>query len=220
MQIAIYARVSTGDKGQDTTMQTSDLRAFCASKGWENVTEYIDEGISGSKASRPALDRMLKDCRAGRVDIVLAWRFDRLFRSLKHLVLTIDELSSLDIKFISLKDGVDLTTPTGRFQMQILGAVAEFMRDLTRENVRAGLANARRKGKRLGARPKPLDLDRVRELKARGQYIKERIAFLESRNEPTDDYELGRLKKEAPKYTLRAIASEMGVSREMIRRRG
>lgn len=188
MRIAIYARVSTGDKGQDTSMQTSDLRAFCALKGWDNIVEYVDEGISGSKASRPALDRMLKDCRGGKVNIVLAWRFDRLFRSLKHLVLTIDELSSLDIKFISLKDGVDLTTPTGRFQMQILGAVAEFMRDLTRENVRAGLQNAKRKGKRLGAKPKPLDLDRVRELKAQG-------------------------------LSLRAIAKEVGVSFETIRRR-
>lgn len=168
MKIAIYARVSTGDKGQDTSMQTSDLRAFCASKGWDNVFEYVDEGISGSKASRPALDKMLKDCRAGKINIVLAWRFDRLFRSLKHLVFTIDELSGLDIKFISLKDGVDLTTPTGRFQMQILGAVAEFMRDLTRENVKAGLANAKRKGKRLGAKPKPFDLDLARKLKGEG----------------------------------------------------
>ena len=172
MKIAIYARVSTDDKGQDTTMQTHDLRAFCISKGWDTISEYVDEGISGSKVSRPALDRMLNDCRAGKIDIVLAWRFDRLFRSLKHLVLTLDELSELGIKFISLKDGVDLTTSAGRFQMQILGAAAEFLRDLTRENVRAGLINARRKG-RVGGRPKVnIPLTRINELQGQGMSLR------------------------------------------------
>jgi len=147
MKAGIYARVSTVD--QQPENQLAELRQYVAARGWQ-ATEYIDHGISGSRESRPALDRMLKDARRRRIDVVVVWRLDRLGRSLRHLVVTLAELDQLEVGFVSINEGIDLGTPAGRLQMHILAAIAEFERGRIIERVRAGLARARAQGTRLG----------------------------------------------------------------------
>jgi putative DNA-invertase from lambdoid prophage Rac len=154
MKVGIYARVSTLDKGQDTEVQLRDLRSYAKARGWIIADEYVDKGQSGVKDRRPDLDRLMKDVRKRKVDLILCWRLDRLGRSLKHLILTLDELQSIGVGFVSYNENLDLTTSTGRLMFQLLGAFAEFERNLIRERVKAGLANAKAKGAKLG-RPSP-----------------------------------------------------------------
>ena len=154
MRVGIYARVSTIDKGQDTEVQLRDLRSYVQARGWIIADEYVDKGQSGAKDRRPDLDRLMKDVRKRKVDLILCWRLDRLGRSLKHLILTLDELQSIGVGFVSYNENLDLTTSTGRLMFQLLGAFAEFERNLIRERVKAGLANAKAKGAKLG-RPSP-----------------------------------------------------------------
>jgi len=153
-RVAIYARVSTTDKGQDTEVQLEDLRTYAGARGWKVFKEYVDIGQSGSKEQRPAFSQLMDDARKRKVDIVLVWRLDRFGRSLKHLIVTLDELKTLGVGFVSLKESLDFTTPTGRLMFHLLASFAEFERELIRERVRAGLAHAKSKGKRLGRRPK------------------------------------------------------------------
>ena len=154
MRVGIYARVSTLDRGQDTEVQLRDLRSYAQARGWIIADEYVDKGQSGAKDRRPELDRLMKDVRKRKVDLILCWRLDRLGRSLKHLILTLDELQSIGVGFVSYNENLDLTTSTGRLMFQLLGAFAEFERNLIRERVKAGLANAKAKGAKLG-RPSP-----------------------------------------------------------------
>jgi len=149
-RIGIYARVSTTDKGQDPEMQLRELREYCERREWKIAGEYVDAGVSGSKDSRPALNRLMADAHSRKFDVVLVWKIDRWGRSLKHLVTSLADLDALGIAFVSLRDNLDLGTPSGRLMMQLLGAMAEFERALIQERVRAGLRNARAKGKRLG----------------------------------------------------------------------
>ncbi len=147
---ALYARVSTSNNGQDPTVQTRELKEYCERRVWTLVGEFVDVGVSGSKDSRPELNRLMLDAKQRKLDVVLVWKLDRWGRSLRHLVNSLAELEALGIAFISLKDNLDLTTPSGRLMFQIIGAMAEFERSLIQERVRAGLRNARAKGKRLG----------------------------------------------------------------------
>lgn len=149
MRAATYARVSTDQ--QTTLNQRRELQAYCAARGI-TATEYVDEGVSGAKESRPALDALLRDARRRKFDLLIVWKLDRLGRSLRHLILTLDELHALRVGFVSLTEALDTTTPAGRFQMQILGAVAEFERGMIRERVVTGLARAKAQGVRLGRR--------------------------------------------------------------------
>src|SRR6202521_5123123 len=150
MKAAIYARVSTTNHGQDISMQTRELREYCERRGFEIAGEYTDVGISGSKDSRPALNRLMADAKQRRFDAVCVWKLDRFGRSLRHLVNALADLESLGVSFVSLKDNLDLSTPSGRLMFQIIGAMAEFERSLIQERVRAGLRNAILKGKTLG----------------------------------------------------------------------
>ena len=147
---AIYARVSTLDQNPEN--QLAELRRYVEARGWTAV-EYVDHGVSGAKERRPALDELLGDARRQRFDVVVCWRLDRLGRNLKHLVTLLDELQALGVAFVSLGEGIDCTTPAGRLQLHILAALAEFERARIAERVRAGLARARREGRRIG-RPK------------------------------------------------------------------
>lgn len=147
MRAAIYARVSTLDQAPEN--QLAETRQYCQRRGWE-VVEYVDHGISGAKERRPALDAMLKDARRRKFDAVVCWRLDRLGRNLRHLILLLDDLNALGVSFVSLAEGLDLSTPAGRLQLHVLGAIAEFERARIQERVRAGLARARAQGKRLG----------------------------------------------------------------------
>ena len=144
---ALYARVSTHD--QEPENQLDELRRYAAARQWAAV-EYVDQGISGSKDRRPALDRLVADATRRTVDTVIVWRLDRLGRSLKHLVTLLDEFHAVGVGFVSLGEGIDLQTPAGRLQLHILAALAEFERARITERVTAGLARARRNGTRLG----------------------------------------------------------------------
>ena len=127
-----------------------ELRAAtCEARGWQ-ATEYVDAGISGAKDRRPALDDLVKDARRRRFDVVVCWRLDRLGRNLRHLILLLDDLQATGVAFVSLSEGIDATTPAGRLQLHVLGAIAEFERARIAERVRLGMARARRDGKHLG----------------------------------------------------------------------
>jgi DNA invertase Pin-like site-specific DNA recombinase len=153
VRVAIYARVSTANNGQDPTMQTRELREYAHRRDWQIVREYVDRGVSGAKDCRLALNELLADVHQRRCDVVLVWKLDRLGRSLRHLVNTLAELETRGVAFVSLQDNLDLSTPSGRLMFNVIGAMAEFERALIRERVKAGLRNARAKGKRIG-RPK------------------------------------------------------------------
>ncbi len=147
MRAAIYARVSTFD--QEPENQLAEIRRYVAARGW-TAEEYVDRGVSGAKDRRPALDRLLIDARRRRFDVAVVWRLDRLGRNLRHLITLLEELQALGIAFVSLNEGIDATTPAGKLQMHILGAIAEFERARIAERVKAGLQRARAQGKRLG----------------------------------------------------------------------
>ena len=149
MRAAIYARVSTTD--QTCENQLRELRGYCQARGL-TATEFVDAGVSGAKESRPALDALLRDARRRKFDLLIVWKLDRLGRSLRHLILTLDELESLGVGFVSLTEALDTTSVAGRFQLQILAAVAEFERGMIRERVVTGLARAKAQGVRLGRR--------------------------------------------------------------------
>ncbi len=132
MRVGIYARVSTTDKGQSVGMQLRELEVYAQARGWTIRERYLDEGVSGSQARRPGLDRLLSACRHRQIDVVLVWRLDRLGRSLKHLIMMLDELQSLGVAFVALHEQIDCTTATGQLMLHLLGAFAEFERALIR----------------------------------------------------------------------------------------
>ena len=167
IRAAIYARVSTRN-GQHPEMQLAELRAYCQRRELETVGEYVDAGISGAREQRPALDRLLADCRKRRVDAVVVYRYDRFARSLRQLVNALEEFRSLGIDFISLHEGVDTSTPNGRLVFGIFASIAEFERELIRERVRSGIAAARSRGKRLGRPKATVDASRIGLLRAQG----------------------------------------------------
>ena len=166
--VALYARVSTNGHGQDPEMQLRDLREYADRRGWMVVEEYIDHGVSGTKASRPALNRLMADAQRRKIDTVLVWKLDRFGRSLRHLVNAIAELEALGMAFVSLRDNLDLTTPSGRLMFQIIGAMAEFERSLIQERVKAGLRHARAKGQKLGRPRVYVDESKIEALRGSG----------------------------------------------------
>src|SRR6202453_39325 len=168
MRAALYARVSTLHNGQDPEMQLRELREYCQRRGWQVAGEFVDVGISGSKEKRPELDRLLADAHRRRFDSVVVWKFDRFARSVSHLLRALETFQALGIEFVSLSEQMDTSTPTGKMVFTVLGAVAELERSLISERVRAGLRNARAKGKTLG-RPK-CDVSRseIQRLRAQG----------------------------------------------------
>jgi DNA invertase Pin-like site-specific DNA recombinase len=144
---AIYARVSTLD--QEPENQLQELRRYVEARGWQ-ATEYVDKGVSGAKDSRPALDTLVRDAKRRRFDTLIVWRLDRLGRNLRHLILLLDEMTATGVGFVSLAESIDTSTPAGRLQLHILGAIAEFEKARIAERVRAGLQRARAQGRRLG----------------------------------------------------------------------
>jgi len=152
-RVALYARVSTTE--QHPTVQLDPLRSYAAARGFEVASEYVDHGISGAKARRPALDRLLADARRRRFDAVACVKLDRLARSVNHLTTLGQELAALGVDLIVLDQAIDTTTPAGRLLFNVLGSIAEFERDLIRERTVAGIEAARRRGARIG-RPRAL----------------------------------------------------------------
>ncbi len=188
-RVALYARVSTTD--QHTDAQVAALREYAAARGLEVEQEcvYVDAGVSGAKDRRPALDRMLADARRRRFDAVACTKLDRLARSVRHLLNLGAELESLGVDLIVLDQALDTSTPSGRLLFALLGAIAEFERDLIRERTRAGLAAARRRGRHPG-RPRALD----RRSRARA------------------------LRLRASGHSIRAIAAKLDVSKSVVAR--
>jgi len=168
MKIALYARVSTTDKGQDPQMQLRELREYCERRKLDIVGEYIDNGISGSKESRPELNRLMADANRRKFDAVLVWKFDRFARSTSHLLKALETFQSLKIDFVSLTEGIDTSTPVGAMVFTILGAVGQMERELIRERIRAGVRNARAKGRKLGRPRVAVDASAVASMRAAG----------------------------------------------------
>lgn len=148
MKVGLYARCSTTE--QTVLNQFLEFRRFCEARDWAIHREYVDEGVSGTRDKRPALDQLVVDAKRRRFDVVVIWKLDRLGRSLKHLLFLVEELQALGIALVSLGESIDATTPAGRLQFHVLSAVAQFERDRIRERVMAGLQRARAQGKRLG----------------------------------------------------------------------
>ena len=172
-RVAIYARVSTTGHGQDVSMQTRELQEFAEARGWAVAGEYIDNGVSGAKDSRPELNRLMADAHKRRFDVVCVWRFDRFARSVSHLLRALETFKALGIDFVSYSEQMDTSTPAGKMVFTVLGAVAELERSLIVERVRAGLRNARAKGKRLGRPRVAVDAARIARLHAQGRSIRE-----------------------------------------------
>jgi len=168
MRVAIYARVSTANNGQDPTMQTRELREYAERRGWTVAGEYVDVGISGSKEKRPELDRLMADAHRRRFACVVVWKFDRFARSVSHLLRALENFRALGIEFVSFSEQMDTSTPAGKMVFTVLGAVAELERSLIVERVKAGLRNARAKGKRLGRPKRVVDARRIAALRAQG----------------------------------------------------
>jgi DNA invertase Pin-like site-specific DNA recombinase len=143
-KIALYARVSTHDQ-QTLPMQLSAMRAYAKRKGWQ-VTLKIEEVGSGA-TSRPCREELLRAARRKEIDIIVVWRLDRWGRSLVDLVTTLQELVALKVGFVSLSEALDLTTPSGRAFAGMLAVFAEFERDILRDRVKAGIAQARKDGR-------------------------------------------------------------------------
>lgn len=162
-----YSRVSTANHDQKPEVQVSQLNRYCAAREWDIAHEIIDHGYSGSSDKRPGLKQLMQLARAREIDVVVCTKMDRLFRSLKHLVATLEEFDSLGVVFVAIGDGVDWSTPQGRLFAQILGSLSEFERALIVERTLAGLQYAREQGKTLG-RPKKRNDEAIRRLREEG----------------------------------------------------
>jgi len=178
VKAAIYARVSTANNSQDPEVQLRELREYCQRRGWEIASEFVDVGVSGSKDSRPQLNRLMADAKRRRFDAIVVHRFDRFARSVSHLLRALEEFRALGIEFVSLSEQVDTSTPTGKMVFTVLGAVAELERSLIAERVKAGLRNARAKGKRLGRPPMVVDRAEIARLRAQGRSVRQIAAEL------------------------------------------
>jgi DNA invertase Pin-like site-specific DNA recombinase len=169
IRAALYARISTLNHGQDPEVQLGEIREYCRRRGFAIAQEHVDKGISGSRERRPALDKLLADCRKRLVDAVVVYRYDRFARSLRQLVNALEEFRSLGIDFISIHEGVDTSTPNGRLVFGIFASIAEFERELIRDRVRSGLAAAKAKGKRVGRPRVAVDTSRIASLRRQGR---------------------------------------------------
>ncbi len=152
VQAALYARVSTRDKDQDPEVQLVPMRQHADARGWK-ATEYVDRAPAAHMAGRTAWARLVEDARRRQVDLVMVWKLDRAFRSTLHCLRTLESWEHQGVGFACLTQDIDTTSPTGRLLLTVLAAVAEFERGLIAERVKEGMANARRKGARIGRPP-------------------------------------------------------------------
>jgi putative DNA-invertase from lambdoid prophage Rac len=168
LQIAIYARVSTQD--QHCELQLSELRAYCQRSGWANVAEYIEKASGKAGQKRPQLEQLLADARLKKLDTVLVWKIDRFGRSVQEFVERVRALDDMGVRFIAPNQGIDTDqhSPAGRLLMHILASIAEFERDLIQERVKAGVAEAKRRGKHCGRPKKVFRRDEAKKLRAEG----------------------------------------------------
>ncbi len=170
MRVAIYARVSTDE--QTTENQVFELEKVAKRMGW-TITEVYADTISGAKAKRPELDKLLKSAMRKEIDVVMAWSVDRLGRSLQHLITLLSDIQSKNVDLYLHQQGIDTTTPSGKMMYQMCGVFAEFERSMIQERVKAGLARAKAQGKKLG-RPTvpPITVRKIQNLRASGLSIR------------------------------------------------
>jgi DNA invertase Pin-like site-specific DNA recombinase len=161
----IYARVSTTD--QHPEAQLDPVREYAEARGFKIEAEYVDKGVSGAKANRPALDKLMAAARRRDLDVIVIAKLDRLARSVQHLVEVALELKALGVDLVVRDQAIDTTTPTGRLLFHVLGSIAEFERDLIRERINAGLDLARKRGKKFGRPPATDAAQRARILRLR-----------------------------------------------------
>jgi DNA invertase Pin-like site-specific DNA recombinase len=146
-----YIRTSTDRQGNSVNDQRHRIEAYCTARGWTLAGVYVDEGVSGAKASRPALDRMVADVLGNGVSAVVSTKLDRLGRSVAHVIELVDQLEAKGVAMVLVDQSIDTSTPAGRLLRNVLASVAEFERDLISERVKAGMAEAKRsKGRRYG----------------------------------------------------------------------
>lgn len=169
--IAAYVRVSTTDKGQDLEVQILPLKEYIEKSWWVLYKIYSDK-VSGSKESRPWLDQMLSDAKQWLFDTVIVYRFDRLSRSVRQLITTLELFRKLKIDFVSINEAIDTSTSMGMVMFTIIGAFAQFERAVISERVRSWLALAVKSGKILGRKPLVIDIELVRELRQQGLSIR------------------------------------------------
>lgn len=177
MRVAIYTRVSTRE--QSDAMQTRELRAFAAARGWEIAGEFSDVGWSGARERRPGLDALMAAARQRRIDAVLVWRFDRFARSTRHLLAALAEFRSLAVAFVSFHESVDTSSPLGEAMFTIISAIAQLERSLIRERILAGIAHARSKGQRMGRPRRPVDVELARMLRGEGRGLRETARLMQ-----------------------------------------
>ncbi len=172
VRAALYARVSTSDK-QHADAQLGPLREYAKARGWTVIGEFTDEGISGVKEKRPALDRLNALVRRRSIDVVVVAALDRLGRSLPHLLKLLDEWDGFGVRLVSLREGLDFSTPSGRLLFSIVGALAGFERDLLRDRIRSGIAARRARGLWVGRKPKltPALIAQVTGLRVQGRSL-------------------------------------------------
>ncbi len=171
MRTAIYARVSTTD--QSTDSQLLDLRRYTQERNWHVFREYCDNGISGTKDNRPALNELMDDAKKRRFDVLLVWRFDRFARSTRHLINALEEFKNLGIDFVSYQENIDTSSPLGGAIFTIISAVAQLERDIIAERVKMGLRRARENGKRLGRPTIKVDIEEILTLRQKGLSIRQ-----------------------------------------------
>jgi len=172
VKVVAYARVSTSNHHQDPEVQLKDIREHCQRKGWELSEVYVDKGISGTKASRPQLNRLMADADQKKFEAVIVWKFDRFAWSTSHLLNSLQTFRNLGIEFVSLTEGVDTSTAVGRLVFTILAGVAEMERSVTVERIKAGLRHAKTKGHLPGKKRQALDLQAVRERMQQGESMR------------------------------------------------
>lgn len=166
---ALYLRVSTEVQSIDSQLQ--DLRRYAAQRDLRIVAEFEDCGVSGKRESRPQLNALFTAAKKRQIDVVLVWSFSRFSRTLKQLVLALEEFEALGVDFVSYSEAIDTSTPAGRVLFAVIAAFAQFEREIIRERVLAGLRAARLRGKRLG-RPKQRNDETIRQLRAKGNSIR------------------------------------------------
>ena len=170
-KVAIYVRVSTKD--QSVGMQLNDLERYTKERELNIFKVYEDNGVSGTKETRPALGQLMDDARKRKFNVVLVWRFDRFARSTKHLVNALYEFRNLGIDFISYQENIDTSSPLGEAIFTIISAMSKLERDIIAERVKGGLRKARANGKRLGRPESEVDTDKIVEYKKQGKSIRE-----------------------------------------------
>jgi DNA invertase Pin-like site-specific DNA recombinase len=163
---AVYVRVSRAD--QNVQMQADETEALIERRGWRAMRTFADEGISGSHDRRPAFRRMMEAARRREFAVLCVYRADRLFRSLRDLIVTIDELASLGVGFVSVQEPFDTTTPSGRLLVSLVGAFAEFERSVLIQRTKSGLEAARKRGARLGRPRTSVDIGKAQRMRAQG----------------------------------------------------